>query len=375
MPENPDLPPNEMPSSEAHHLALLDAIDQGFCIIELLFESEQAVDYRFVAVNAAFETQAGLISPVGKRVLELVPGLEPFWLEVYGQVALSGEAKRFENYAEATRRWYDVYAFRVGKPVERQVAVLFKDITRQRRAELALSEANRELEARVRERTREVEELAAKLTMAEVREQARLARVLHDDLQQQLYAAGFALRSLRQQLPKGDKLAAESLAEVKARIDDAVSISRDVTVQLSPPVLQRGGLAEMLGWLSTDMDTRYGLAVRVNVSGVGEDFTVLNEAARVLLFNLVRELLFNVVKHAGVREATVTLARVAGGFMVEVADTGTGFDPSDLGSAGLGLSGVRQRLELFGGTLELSAVPGEGTRAAIVLPTESLNLG
>ena len=375
MPDKLDANPTKTVGGEAHHLALLDAIDQGFCIIELLFKGTRAVDYRFVAVNSAFEAQTGLRDPVGKCASELVPELEPFWFETYGRVALTGEAKRFEDHAEAMSRWFDLYAFRVGEPEARQVAVLFKDVTRQRLADRALEEANEALETKVLERTREVQELAAQLTVAEAREQARLARVLHDDLQQQLYTAGFALRELQKHLPEGDEAAAEKLAEVRARVSESLAISRGVTAQLSPPVLQHGGLVEMLSWLGSDMDARYGLEVSVTTQGISGDVIIADEAARVLLFNLARELLFNVVKHAGVDEAAVTLAQDEDNFVLTVVDAGKGFDPLGLGRAGVGLSGVRQRLELFGGTLELSSSPGDGTRVAIVLPSERLSLG
>ena len=133
--------------SEARYRALFEAIDTGFCIIEMKFDGEQRpTDYRFVEVNPAFAGQTGLADAVGKWMRELAPDHEQHWFDIYGRIALTGEAVRFENVAAALGRWYDVYAFRIGEPGAHHVAILFNDISDRRRAETAL----RESEARYR---------------------------------------------------------------------------------------------------------------------------------------------------------------------------------------------------------------------------------
>jgi two-component sensor histidine kinase len=128
---------------------LLDAIDQGFCLIEVLFdECGRAVDYRFLEVNAAFAAQTGLVEAVGRTMRSLRPEHEEHWFEIYGRVARTGEATRFENPALALGRWYDVYAFRVGAPEQRMVAVLFSDITERKRTEDRLALATAEIDHR-----------------------------------------------------------------------------------------------------------------------------------------------------------------------------------------------------------------------------------
>ena len=129
--------------SEARYRMLFDSIDEGFCLIEVLFdEGGKPNDYRYLEVNRAFERQSGLVDVAGKRVREFLPSHEEHWFEVYGRVALTGEPVRFENRAEGLGRWFDVYAFRIGDPSRRTVAVLFNDITARRHAEEALREAD-----------------------------------------------------------------------------------------------------------------------------------------------------------------------------------------------------------------------------------------
>jgi PAS domain S-box-containing protein len=122
--------------SEARYRALFDSIDEGFCVIEVLFDQEERpVDYRFIEANRAFVQQTGLDDVLGRRVLELVPGHETHWFATYGRVAVTGEPIRFDAPAEGMGRWYNGYAFRIGGPDEHKVAVLFTDVTAAKTAE------------------------------------------------------------------------------------------------------------------------------------------------------------------------------------------------------------------------------------------------
>lgn len=127
--------------------ALFSSIDIGFCIIEMKFDgSGRPVDYRFLEVNPAFAKQTGLVNAEGQWVRTLVPNHEQHWFDIYGQVALTGEAIRFERPAAALdERWYEVYAFRIGDPGDHQVAVLFNDIKERKRSEEDLRSAHAEL--------------------------------------------------------------------------------------------------------------------------------------------------------------------------------------------------------------------------------------
>ena len=248
------------------------------------------------------------------------------------------------------------------------------DVTETKVMQSALQEANETLEQRVRERTQQVQALAGELTLAEAREQARLAQVLHDDLQQQLYAIQFALRELRQKL-SGDSEALEQLEDVSTMLKDAVVTARGTTANLSPPVLRGEGLVEALLWLSSDMRERHGLTIKINAA---EGLKIPNDSVRVMLFGLIRELLFNVVKHAEVHEASVELEQSEQRLSISVCDAGKGFAPDVLeqrqSGTGLGLASARKRLELFGGSLTLSSSAEEGTRVTVTLPASVLTL-
>jgi len=118
----------ELIKTEEKYEALFDSIDEGFCIIEILFDrNERPVDYCFLEVNTAFERQTGIVNPTGRRMREIAPLHEDYWFEIFGKVATTGEPVRFENHAKQLNHWYEVYAFRTD-PEQRQVAVLFKDI-------------------------------------------------------------------------------------------------------------------------------------------------------------------------------------------------------------------------------------------------------
>ncbi len=167
--------------SEKRYHTLFNAIDEGFCIIEVIFdENERPVDYRFLEINAAFEKQTGLIDARGKRMRELAPKHEEHWFEIYGKIALTGQPARFENRAEQLHRWYDVYAFRYGQPANRQVAILFNDISDRKRAEAVLETAHRDLEKKVEERTADLQAEVVERTRLE-EETRRLYTVVREE--------------------------------------------------------------------------------------------------------------------------------------------------------------------------------------------------
>ena len=126
----------ELRASEERYRTLFNSSDGGFCVIEMIFdEQERARDFLIVETNPAFERHNGIKAGNGRTIRELVPGLEEHWFETYGQVARSGQPARFEAQALATPigGWFDVYAFRLGGPGSRKVAVLLNNITGRKR--------------------------------------------------------------------------------------------------------------------------------------------------------------------------------------------------------------------------------------------------
>jgi len=133
--------------SEERYRGLFNSMDQGFCIIDMIFDAdENPVDYRFLEVNGSFGRQTGLLDAVGKCMRELIPNHEVHWYQMYGKVALTGESIRFIEEAKAlNNRWFEVYAFRLGGAGSTKVALLFNDITERKRLDQQLIDSNVEL--------------------------------------------------------------------------------------------------------------------------------------------------------------------------------------------------------------------------------------
>ena len=116
--------------SEERYRTLFNSIDEGYCIIEMIFDAQdEPENYRFLEISQSFERQTGLTGAVGKTILELIPDLEKSWLQAYGRVVKTGEPVRLEDYVKHMNRWFDLYAFRFGEPAKRQLGILFNNVT------------------------------------------------------------------------------------------------------------------------------------------------------------------------------------------------------------------------------------------------------
>ena len=132
--------PGEALAALERYRALFNAMDEGFCVIEVRFdEAQRPVDYRFLETNSSFYRQSKLSNVQGRWMRELAPDLEQHWFDIYGRVALTGESLRFERHSGVLDdRWFDVFAFRIDAPEQHHVALLFTDITERRRATMKL---------------------------------------------------------------------------------------------------------------------------------------------------------------------------------------------------------------------------------------------
>lgn len=219
------------------------------------------------------------------------------------------------------------------------------------------------------ERTAQLRLLAAQLSQAEQRERHRLAKILHDDLQQLLVGAKFSLGMVRNQV-KDEKLL-QAVQRVSDLLDQSVATSRSLTMEMSPPILYQSSMRQVLEWLARWMHQKHGLTVRLQVD---EQANVQREEFRVMVFEAVRELLLNAVKYARVQSVTVRMTPADDGQVhVVVADEGAGFDPERVQQkehSGFGLLGLRQRLAVLGGRIEIDSAPGRGTRVKLAVPTD-----
>jgi len=196
-------------------------------------------------------------------------------------------------------------------------------------------------------------------------ERRRLARDLHDGIGQNLTALKHRLAQLEEGLPAGHM---ERLQAAIALCHDTLEDTREMSRLLRPPILDDLGLEPALSWLARSVGEASGLAVELEI----ENLPPLDGDQQTLLFRVAQEALNNIAKHAQARDVLVRLVGRGSQLLLHVADDGRGCSPAHaLRSGGSGLGGIRERLRLYGGTLELHSAPGEGTRLRVALPLEA----
>lgn len=238
------------------------------------------------------------------------------------------------------------------------------DITHRKQVEQQLREMAESLEFKVAERTSQLRRLSAQLTMTEERERRNLARDLHDNLGQLLAVMKIKLTSI-------------SAGELQPLIDQIVTLvaqadqaARNITQQLSPPVLYTLGLLPALQWLAEDIERVYGVMVHVDHDDCRRR---LVEEVQAVLYRAARELLINVAKHAGVRDASLSCLCSGSRLMLVVSDAGCGFEPADHlgawpGYQSFGLRSIYERIANIGGEMEVDSSPGNGTTITLSVP-------
>lgn len=275
--------------------------------------------------------------------------------------------ERWHARRDGSRFWASgvLEALRDGERL-RGFAKVLRDNTERKRAQEELERANATLAERVAARTGEVRALAERLTVAAQEERHRLARVLHDDLQQQLYGLTATLDMTADADEAGR---ARLLARARSLLLGCTTLARSLAHDLSPPILAETRVATLVGGIVDQKREQHGLQTEVVVD---PEVAISSRPARELLYQALNELLFNIVKHARTRTARIEIDVRDHVLVARIADDGVGFvhDPEapSAAAAGLGLRTVAERLELIGGGLEVSTAPGQGTRVTLRIP-------
>jgi len=331
-----------------------------------------------IGANPAADQELGIEhrALIGRRMEQAFPQLAATGIpQTYQAVANGVSGPRSLEVCYDDGEIAGCFDVRVFQTHPGMIAVAFADISERKSIQKALERAQEELEAQVQRRTAQLHErtlqlrsLANQLTHAEEQERKRISALIHEDLQQMLGAALLHVSLLKSKASCHE--ATEDISRIEGILRDSIKTARSLSAELSPPVLQQGGLEAALKWLRTWYGEKYALDVRIEVEEAADP------GPEVSLTLCVRELLFNIIKHSGVREAALRMWSAPDGVLcIEVVDEGSGFDPEEVrsreGSAGgIGLFGIRERLELLGGGLEIESSPGSGSRFRLRLPVK-----
>jgi PAS domain S-box-containing protein len=231
-------------------------------------------------------------------------------------------------------------------------------------------ERRSQVEQELTRRASQLRALAGELTTTEQRERKRLAKVLHDGMQQYLVAAKLQMEGVIEAC--AGRSVQQCASQVENLLQESIQVSRSLAAELSPPILHDAGIVAALEWLSRWKHQKHGLKVKL-VSEI-EDPKV-QEDIKVLVFESVRELLLNVLKHSGVKEAKIRLCRTQDNrLQVTVSDSGSGFDPARITSCsipeggGFGIFSIRERIQLIGGEFEAYSTQGTGAHFTLTVP-------
>jgi two-component system CheB/CheR fusion protein len=247
------------------------------------------------------------------------------------------------------------------------------------RSEQQLQEMNASLEEQVEERTRSLElkssqlrRLTSELSQVEQRERRRLASTLHDHIQQLIASARMQLEVLGQDL---EGQSHEDARRIQNLINEAAEACRNVTAELAPPVLYEGGFVQSMQWLCSQFGDHHNIEVHCRVPDLKVE--PLDQETSVLLFQSVKELLFNVVKHSGAGRARLVVETDGSRRLrISVIDEGDGFDPEgefqkEGKDRGFGLFSIRERVSIANGRMDVVSSPGEGTRVTLTVPARA----
>jgi signal transduction histidine kinase len=206
--------------------------------------------------------------------------------------------------------------------------------------------------------------LSHRLVQTQEFERTALSRELHDEVGQMMTALGIELGNL-ETLRYADSDAFEKRLEEVKRINvDAMRAIRDLAMGLRPSMLDDLGLEAALEWQGREFSRHTGVPATVQVHGVSDQLT---EAQHTCIYRVVQEALTNCARHAKARNVIVSLDTKENGIAVVIHDDGIGYNPAP-GREGMGLLGIRERVEALDGTVHISSQPNRGTRIEVRIP-------
>ena len=215
---------------------------------------------------------------------------------------------------------------------------------------------------------KKLQALTSKLILTEESERQKLGMALHESISQDLSQCKMKLASLQSKiLPNNFK---EICANIEEIIDRSINQIRTIQFEISPPILHELELGDVLEYLSEEMEQKFGLMIDFVDDNQPKP---LHSDAKIFLYRAVRELLFNIIKHARTKKGRVSLRRNVDQIHIFVADEGIGFDlnkfsPTAENLKEFGIFNIRELLKNIGGSLEIVSNPGQGTKVILVAP-------
>ena len=291
--------------------------------------------------------------------------------------------KRLDNGEKRWAAFSGIFNLAEDGTPERLTGVI-SDITQRKQVEEERIQLNENLEDQVNQKTAEItfqaqrlRALANKLSRTEHKERKRLAKYLHDTIQPLIVSARMHLWEVKRQ-NSGRLESEEIMDKLEHILEESLVSLRSVTSDLSPPIHSGSGLAGALNWLSKKMQTDYDMTVKLYADRCPEPET---EESANLVFDCVKELLFNVVKHAGTTEAEVAISGDPGKMMkIVVSDQGNGFNKEMIEKQSpdemtFGLFNVQERLAYIGGEMLVETASGNGTKITLSVPAAEKKTG
>lgn len=240
---------------------------------------------------------------------------------------------------------------------ERLVTAIFRDLSERQRTELELLKSNRQLQ-----------ELTASLESVREQERLRISRELHDELGQSLTGLRMELSWLGGRLLVTQPELEQKVVSIKKLIDGTIKSVRRISSELRPLVLDDLGFAAAANWYVDQFAVRTNLKVTLELPN---DDPENGGTVATTLFRVLQESLTNVARHAGAQSVDIRLLRANDQWRLEIRDDGQGFELSSAKMGGIGLIGMRERVQALGGSFELTAAPGQGTLIEVCIPVES----